>query len=403
MKIKVQPQDFVVEEILDCPIKKKGDFGLYLLKKRAENTVGVLKKIAQELRLPFSDISYGGRKDRHSLSNQYITIQKTRHPLKIEHKNYSLQFVGFLDRPMGPTLIKGNRFFITIRDLSEDELKKALIGLSFVGEFGYTNYFDDQRFGSFDIQQGFLADKILKNHYNGALKIFLTRSNSEDKREDLERKKKFYTHWGQWNLCLKTAVLGYEKMSFSYLDEHPNGFLFLLRKIPHEELTLYFSAYQAFLWNEASRRTIASKIQTLTTYPGHAGNYLFYETIKKEEFCFLRALSIPTPASRMNLSDPAIKILYENIFQENRITTPMFNLTKIRQAYFKSIDRALIVIPLKLFFESAIDDLYPGKKKLLVKFILPRGSYATMLVKRIFSRSHPIRNDAQMSPCPKIV
>lgn len=403
MKIKVQPQDFVVEEILDCPIKKKGAFGLYLLKKRAENTVGVLKKIAQELHLTFSDISYGGRKDRHSLSSQYITIQKARHPLKIEHNNYSLQCVGFLDRPMGPTLIKGNRFYITIRDLSEDELKDALRELTCVGEFGYTNYFDDQRFGSFDFKLGFLADKILKNHFNGALKIFLTRSSSEDKREDLDRKKFFYTHWGQWNLCLEKAVLSYEKMSFSYLAAHPKGFLFLLRKIPHEELSFYFSAYQAFLWNEASRRTIASKIQTLIAYPGQVGDYLFYKTIRKEESCALRALFLPTPASRMIFSDPAIKILYEKIFQENCIKAPMFNLTKIRQAYFKSIDRALIAIPSSLAFESTIDDLYPGKKKLLVGFILPRGSYATMLVKRIFANSHPIRNDAQMSPCPEIV
>jgi len=35
LKIKVKSEDFIVEEIADIPFKKKGAFGVYILKKRA--------------------------------------------------------------------------------------------------------------------------------------------------------------------------------------------------------------------------------------------------------------------------------------------------------------------------------------------------------------------------------
>jgi tRNA pseudouridine13 synthase len=64
----------------------------------------------------------------------------------------------------------------------------------------------------------------------------------------------------------------------------------------------------------------------------------------------------------------------------------MFNKIKLRQAFFKSFARAALVKPKDLSFDFRDDEVYPGSKKLKLRFCLPRGSFATMLVKRIFSR-----------------
>ena len=116
----------------------------------------------------------------------------------------------------------------------------------------------------------------------------------------------------------------------------------------------------------------------MTVYQGLAGDYIFpAEQIKNT--------SIPTPASKMDAMDPDIENIYRAILEENSLTRPMFNITKIRQAYFKSIQRSIIAFPRELIFEFNDDEMHAGQKKLELKFVLPRGSYATMLIKRIFS------------------
>jgi len=59
---------------------------------------------------------------------------------------------------------------------------------------------------------------------------------------------------------------------------------------------------------------------------------------------------------------------------------------KLRSPYFKSVLRKAIVFPKKLTFKVSPDELNRDRKKLSLSFTLGRGSYATMLVKRIFSK-----------------
>ena len=45
IKIKVKPEDFIVEEVADISTSDTGDFCVYRLKKRGWNTVDVLKNL----------------------------------------------------------------------------------------------------------------------------------------------------------------------------------------------------------------------------------------------------------------------------------------------------------------------------------------------------------------------
>ena len=63
----------------------------------------------------------------------------------------------------------------------------------------------------------------------------------------------------------------------------------------------------------------------------------------------------------------------------------MFNITKIRQAYFKTTQRSAVVVPKNTRTQTSDDDMYKSRQMLTLNFTLPRGSYATMLIKRIFS------------------
>lgn len=394
-KIKVKPEDFIVKEISSIELKKKGQHAVFILKKRGWNTVDLLKKLAQKLKITFDSISYGGKKDRHAVTEQIITIKNFPKDISFNEDNFSLKFVGFSDVPMEPKLIQSNLFKITIRAISEKACKMVVSQIENLKDYGFINYFDDQRFGSFDPKQGFIAEKILKEHYNGALKIYLTHIYPEDKRQTKERKKFFLQHWTDWQACLTKAKTVFEKRAFQHLIENPKDYLTLLRKIPYEEMSMFFSAYQSFLWNETVRRLIKSLLpnENLLIHRGIAGDYIFhYHYIsngKTDESIlrYLKSLTIPTASSKTKMPDINTEKIYKQILDEHGIKPSIFNLRKIRQAFFKSVDRAVIVMPESLLYRVEDDEIYEGKKKIVLEFVLPRGSYATMLIKRIFAKN----------------
>lgn len=476
LKIKVKPEDFIVEEVADLPFQKDGNFRVYLLKKRGWNTVDILKMLSRKFNIPYSCFSYGGKKDKYALTSQYITIARhggsqttppasyplqgghkgggeksgfklpnsrfrTRDnellsnsisfheypvPTKVDEESYSLSFVGYMDRPMGPDLITGNRFQIVVRNLTGDDLASALREIDRVKKDGYPNYFDDQRFGSFDARQGFIAEKILKKHYNGALKIYFSSIHPEDSKEEKEHRKFFYENWGNWQACLKGARSKFEKETFKYLEKHPKGFIPILQRISHEKMVLFFSAYQSHLWNEVLRKIIRSvsgdssmlgnskynssplmgearwgwnekadsppikggeiscRMPDLKISKGIVGDYLFYMQLDDKNKAYLSTLVIPMPASNIRMPDDFTKNLYSEVLKENNLKSPMFNIRKLRQAFFKGIERRAIVTPEDLSVNSAEDEIYQDKKKLILKFFLPRGCYGTMFIKRLF-------------------
>ena len=380
--IKAKPQDFIVEEIAKLPLVNKGAFGVYLLAKSGRNTVELLHELSRRLRIPAAAFSYGGRKDRHAQTCQYITIKSGRIP-EIGEKSYSLKFIGFMRRPMSPDLIAANKFAVVVRRLSEKEAQGACAEIETVNRFGYPNYFDDQRFGSFDSRQGFLAQKVLKGEYNGALKIYLTSTNPDDTGKERERKHYIFEHWKDWEICSAHAAGVFEKEAFDFLKKYPTKFLEVLKRISPQELTSYISAYQAYLWNEMARRIVSlDSAGSYKKHEGAAGEYIFYAQLKDSSLSKL-ILSVPGPKAKID--NERYREIYEKVLEDNGIKSASFNKMKLRQAYFKSFPRQLIVRPQEVNFCVDSDEIYNDKKKLILKFTLGRGSFATMFIKRLFA------------------
>lgn len=386
LKIKSQPEDFVVEEIASLPLTKGGEYHIYTLEKKGWNTLDALHAIAKTHHIHPRDISYGGRKDRHAWTRQYIAIKD--HKLdNFKTEEYSLTYYGNMDRPMGPDLIEGNNFTITIRGLEAAHIDKALVALKEVEIYGYPNYFDDQRFRSFDPVQGFFAEKILVEHYNGALKIYLTSVEDSDSKLEKERKKLFFDNWKNWDKCLALANTDFEARAFKALKENqPKAFLGLINLIPRDQLSMYFSAYQSYLWNEIVRRIIARKVtKALKKYPGVIGDYLFYDTLSQDQLTEFKNLKVPTVAAKVRMPDEISTQIYQSILRGRHVDERMFSRIKFRKVFFKSTLRDVILKPRNLHHQEGKDERNDGKMKLILRFYLPRGSYGTILLKRLFS------------------
>ena len=80
------------------------------------------------------------------------------------------------------------------------------------------------------------------------------------------------------------------------------------------------------------------------------------------------------PASNIKMPDTFTETLYSVVLKENDIKSPMFNIRKIRQAFFKGIERNAVVIPEELSVDHSDDEIYQGKKKLVLDFFCQEGA-----------------------------
>ena len=379
--IKAVPADFIVEEKADLPLRQRGAYRAYLLKKSGWNTLDLLHFLSRSLALPLSRFSYGGKKDKHGLTSQFIAIREAE-DFSRRGKNFVLTSLGFMDRPMAPDLIAGNAFTVTIRNIEHlDLIEKSA---EEVKKTGFPNFFDDQRFRGYDPERGFFGEKILRRHWNGALKIYLTSARDDDGKRERERKNALFQNWKDWPSCLGMAEDRLEKKIFRYLVEHPKNSVEALHFIPQEEISMQYAAFQSHLWNEVLRRLIRQKVKQVEEVEGKEGEYLFWGKIQEGPRHYLLGLEIPTAAVKMDWADDFTRSIYEQTLKERGLRAESFRTKALHKAYFRSVLRRAVIIPDDLRVGgSGEDELHSGKKKLTLSFILPRGAYGTMLIKRL--------------------
>ena len=379
--IKAIPEDFIVEEKARLPLRQRGSHRVYLLKKSHWNTLDLLRLLSRSLRLPPEKFSYGGKKDKHGLTSQFIAVENRR-DCSQEGKDFSLESQGFMDRPMGPDLILGNAFTVTMRELASlDSLER---NMDEVGKTGFPNFFDDQRFRSYDPERGFFAGKILRRHWNGALQVFLTSAGPDAGKKERERKQALFENWRDWPACLGYAQDPLEKRIFGYLSGHPKDFGRALHLLPQEEISMAYAAFQSHLWNELLRRLLKLKLKDFIEIRGVEGSYIFWRNMDDDTLAYLGSLDIPTAAAKMDFPDDLVRSLYEDILKENDLKPGSFRTKALRKVYFRSFKRKAMLIPEDLrMVEKGDDELHPAREKMTISFFLPRGAYGTMLVKRI--------------------
>lgn len=379
--IKALPEDFVVEERGALPLRPAGEYRVYLLKKRHWNTLDLIQHLSRILNVPSGQFSYGGKKDKHGLTSQFVTIREAR-DFSLKGKDFSLEPRGFMDRPMGPDLIIGNAFIVTIRNLAD--ISPFEINLGRAQKCGFPNFFDDQRFRSYDPERGFFGEKILKRHWNGALQVLLTGAGPEDTRAERERKAALLKNWKDWPLLLNLAKGPLEKKIFAFLKDRPKEFKRALHHIPEEEVGMSYAAFQSHLWNETLRRLVRKKCPVCVHVPGRESGYLFWNDLDAETHSYFASLDIPTAAAKMNFADALSQSLFEDVLKEKELSPGAFRTKALRRVYFRSFLRKALVIPeeFRVLF-SGPDERHPGKNKWTISFSLPRGSYGTMLVKRL--------------------
>ncbi|MBY0528316.1 MAG: tRNA pseudouridine(13) synthase TruD, partial [Gemmataceae bacterium] len=100
----------------------------------------------------------------------------------------------------------------------------------------------------------------------------------------------------------------------------------------------------------------------------------------------LAALELPLPSARLKLeADDPLRGLVDAVLGEEGLELRQMQVKGIREMFFSRGERAALCRPGETQSESAEDEQHPGKRKVMLAFELPRGSYATLVIKRIQS------------------
>jgi tRNA pseudouridine13 synthase len=385
MKLKQQPDDFQVEELTDIVPTDYGPFSFYRLEKRGWATPDALAAVRRRWRIEPRRLSYGGLKDRHAATAQYLTI--FHGPKRnLRHHDISVAYLGQIAHAYASADIRANRFVIRLRDLTFAEMETAQQALEEVRCDGVPNYFDDQRFGSVSPGGEFIARLMVLERFEDALRLALAAPYEFDRAEQKREKAILLQHWGDWAACKEHLPRGHARSLVDYLRQHPGDFRGALARLRPELRGLYLSAYQSHLWNRMLARWLSEHCRPEQLVPVRLrlGDMPMHRRLDAEQRTQLGALTLPLPSAslQLELDDPRARAV-QSVLDEEALTLPQLRIKGVRELFFSKGERAALCLPADLAAHIEPATGKHARHDLTLAFELPRGAYATLLVKRI--------------------
>jgi len=426
MTLRRTPEDFVVEE-LPTPeflAAMRGTPGpgflhaVYRLEKTQLTTPHAAQLVGAALKVRHNDIQYAGLKDKHAQTVQMVTVavptlaDGAMLARRAQGPKWSAELAGWSARPIDASALAGNRFRIVVRDVRMEQdaamrsrASRLAMGGAVMGVQGESllllNYFGAQRFGSARHGAGWIARSLIAGRFEEALKLSIATPSRKDTGVTRTFTRMLATGWGkaEWARLArelprcpeKKAV---ERLAFmasrreGALDER--GFREAFVTLPYFLQQLYVEAYQSHLWNDVARRHIARVVPpgggaAILRADDEFGEMLFPAAAAVEQAGEgLRAMQVPLVAPDTVPAEPWASDLQAALGAE-KITLAELKIPGLRRPYFGEAMRPLFVEARGFEIGPAqADELSKSKGlKVEVRFDLPRGAYATVVLRAL--------------------
>jgi len=264
-RVKVRPEDFVVEEVWETKVvtvnsslsmmlkdfaqsklpRQRKDFVYFTLVKRNWDTVKALRYVGFQLHCSLKRFGFSGQKDRRAVTAQRVSVWKKSIPelRKVRVRDLKLKDFTYGEEPITLGTATGNRFTVTIREIPmvRREIEEALKSFSKRIEEGIPNFYGEQRLGK-EESNVLIGKAMMEGDLKGAVETLLA-------------KVKFYVDNGRVGEI--PDVFWIEKRVFNHLKKLPNDYAGSLRKIPKKIRRIFPQAYQAKLFNDKLRSSLA--------------------------------------------------------------------------------------------------------------------------------------------------
>ena len=387
MKLKSTPEDFRVDEITSVR-PSNGTHALYRLTKAGLGTPEAIAEVLSRWNIERRRISYGGLKDRHATTLQHFSIA---HGPKTGFTDRSMQveYLGQIPRPFHAKDIQANRFEIRLRKIATSQRERLDRNADWLGRFGAINYFDDQRFGSIGESGELIGMHWCKLNYERALYIALAEQNPHDRPREKEQKEILRTYWGQWEKCKAMLDRSHRRSIVTYLLDHPVDFKRALALVRLDLRSIYVAALQSWIWNRWVSTLIDrfNEQKTERHLPSKSGPLALPDLATEDRQQLWRSqwnVRLPLPSARQHHWPEGTLEDLESVVGELGLTVRELRLKFPRDTFFSRGEREVLLFAkdFRANWESA--DSKQSQSDWKLAFELPRGAYATMIIRQLF-------------------
>jgi len=359
--LKDEPDDFLVEEITPdgtiLEIGKSisfestpGDYTCFTVEKKNWDTMRAAKEIGRRCSLSHTRINFAGTKDRRAISAQRMSAWKI--PVekleKVSIKDITIRDFSQSAEPISLGTLKGNRFTVTLKGVSNGADKEAQKIVSELG--GKTpNFYGSQRFG-IRYDNHIIGKLLLMGDIKGAtLEHICGVGEPGDEPEEATNARNSLKETMDFKAAFNSFpnYLGFEKSVINHLARVPTDFAGALREVPKKLRWMFIHAYQGYVFNRALSEHIKS---------GDVPE------------------SLPLAGYAIDLDPITARLL-----EEDGIKPENFKLPSMPELAMEGVKRDCLVE----FSGFEILDFNEADSNLRMKFSLPTGAYATMLLREI--------------------
>jgi tRNA pseudouridine13 synthase len=403
-QLRQEVEDFIVKEITN---REEGTEGKYLvleLIKHDWDTHHLTRTLSKILQISQKRISVAGTKDKRALTTQKISIFDidASEIEKIHLKDIELKVLGRSRKSVELGDLWGNEFIITIRDIAGsleetgDLLEKTTNDILIQG--GVPNFFGVQRFGSVRPVTHLVGKAIVEGDFEKAALLYIADSFPAEP-EETKKARQSVKETRDFKEGLKTYPLrlGHERAMMNHLIANPDDFAGSFLVLPKNLYRMFVHGYQSYIYNIIICRRIekglplnkavegdivcfkndvglpdSSKTEKVTAETVNAMNRLI-----KRNRAFITA---PLPGYNTEFASGIPGEIEQEVIQELKVPLTGFNIEEIPEMSSKGIRRE-VLLQVEPKFEVAEDELNPGKSKAVLKFMLPKGSYATTVLR----------------------
>lgn len=379
--IKETPEDFLVAEIplyLPCG---EGEHTFAEIEKRGITTLEALRRLAKALGIAERDMGYAGMKDARGITRQTFSIPRVApdHVLGLEVPGIKVLSASLHRNKLKLGHLRGNCFRLRVRGVTADAVPRASAVLSVLAKRGVPNYFGEQRYGT----QGnshLIGAALLRGDYRGAVDALIgdaAKVTDERWRAAIDAYRR-----GDLDESLR-AFPGHcrtERDLLQRLVKQPNDWEKAFRAVHPRLKKLYLSAFQSFLFD----RLLDGRLDGLDEVVDgdvaykHDNGACFLVTDAAAEAVRAAAFEIsPTgPLFGCKMKEPEGKVLEleRQVLDMEGLSPESFNLTG---GLRMDGERRPLRVPLT---EPTAD--WDGEG-LVLEFGLPRGSYATAVLREV--------------------
>ncbi len=376
--IKDRPEDFVVAEVMPRSYsktvwyEKRGYFHLLLIK-RGIDMFRALHILSKKLGIPLNAVGYAGIKDKDAVSYQRISLPANKSVKKTIYMAYGRLKIF----PLGWSSLKvylgchiGNSFHVKIRRLKESvsPLNEKLNCLcEAAGKKSIPNFYGLQRFGYSEPFNYQIGKALVKRNFKEALR-----------------------------LILKQKTLLYVKSSYIAHEKAQNDYVNRLRRLPYQYLKIFVSSYQSYLFN----LMLSERLKRNPSFVEPIEGELIWLKKKKMMLVFNQRTAKKIEGLKLSEYDVYLPIIgYRTLFFQGEVKQ-IIDYVLSREGV-KSEDFYIDEIPgvsapgglRRIYMEPVHFSFKVRDRDVSLFFLLPKGSYATVLLGELMKASFQNRKD----------